>query len=299
MTTDVISTLRTTEEYLRAVQLSYNPVALAISRQIKHDMTNDVKVVFKRLDVERDNIIAQNLTMGQTEVAAIKANETSKVFNKYVKGAKITQSVYNFNFNRIPELVSKIIRGYSMIFDNITLYGDGLNNGILTTSDPNNVVNDRIEIDATADIMGLANQVVDIISGLKQQVREYTASTDVLVYVYGGQLVRMLDKIVYNGATIREIIEKAWPEANFVVVPEIVLTGNSVGFKVFSQNLVTLNYTRLPIMSENGYNPEDKYFWGNFELGSTMVDIEEKGAGIEQPITIKTAAATAMYSRKK
>ena len=190
MTTDVISTLRTTEEYLRAVQLSYNPVALAISRQIKHDMTNDVKVVFKRLDVERDNIIAQNLTMGQTEVAAIKANETSKVFNKYVKGAKITQSVYNFNFNRIPELVSKIIRGYSMIFDNITLYGDGLNNGILTTSDPNNVVNDSIEIDATADIMGLANQVVDIISGLKQQVREYTASTDVLVYVYGGQLVR-------------------------------------------------------------------------------------------------------------
>lgn len=186
-----------------------------------------------------------------------------------------------------------------MIFDNITLYGDGLNNGILTSSDPNNVVNDSVEIDATADIMGLANQVVDVIAGLKQQVREYTASTDVLVYVYGGQLVRMLDKIVYNGATIREIIEKAWPEANFVVVPEIVLTGNSMGFKVFSQNLVTLNYTRLPIMSENGYNPEDKYFWGNFELGSTMVDIEEKGAGIEQPITIKTAAAAAMYSRKK
>lgn len=297
MTTDVISTLRTTEEYLRAVQLSYSPISLAISRQIKHDMTNDVKVVFKRLDVERDNIIAQNLTMGQTEVAAIKANETSKVFNKYVKGAKITQSVYNFNFNRIPELVSKIIRGYSMIFDNITLYGDGLNNGILTTDDVNNVVNDSVELDATADIMALANQVVDVISGLKQQVREYTASTNVLVYVYGGQLVRLLDKITYNGATIREIIEKEWPEATFVVIPEIVLTGNSMGFKVFSQDLVTLNYTRLPIMSENGYNPEDKYFWGNFELGSTMVDIEERGAGIEQPITIKSAAGARSKSK--
>lgn len=297
MATDVITSLKTTEEYLRAVQLSYSPISLAISRQIKHDMTNDVKVVFKRLDVERDNIIAQNLTMGQTEVAAIKANETSKVFNKYVKGAKITQSVYNFNFNRIPELVSKIIRGYSMIFDNITLYGDGLNNGILTTDDVNNVVNDSVELDATADIMALANQVVDVISGLKQQVREYTASTNVLVYVYGGQLVRLLDKITYNGATIREIIEKEWPEATFVVIPEIVLTGNSMGFKVFSQDLVTLNYTRLPIMSENGYNPEDKYFWGNFELGSTMVDIEERGAGIEQPITIKSAAGTRSKSK--
>ncbi|MFJ6975918.1 MAG: hypothetical protein ACIRZ1_09315, partial [Ligilactobacillus ruminis] len=213
MTTDVISTLRTTEEYLRAVQLSYSPISLAIARQVKHDMTNDVKVIFKRLDVERDNIVAQNLTMGQTEVSAIKANETQKVFNKYVKGAKITQSVYNFNFNRIPELVSKIIRGYSMIFDTITLYGDGLNNGILTTDDVNNVVNDSVELDATADIMALANQVVDVISGLKQQVREYTASTNVLVYVYGGQLVRLLDKITYNGATIREIIEKEWPEA--------------------------------------------------------------------------------------
>lgn len=297
MTTDVITSLKTTEEYLRAVQLSYSPISLAIARQVKHDMTNDVKVIFKRLDVERDNIVAQNLTMGQTEVSAIKANETQKVFNKYVKGAKITQSVYNFNFNRIPELVSKIIRGYSMIFDTITLYGDGLNNGILTTDDVNNVVNDSVELDATADIMALANQVVDVISGLKQQVREYTASTNVLVYVYGGQLVRLLDKITYNGATIREIIEKEWPEATFVVIPEIVLTGNSMGFKVFSQDLVTLNYTRLPIMSENGYNPEDKYFWGNFELGSTMVDIEEKGAGIEQPITIKSAASTRLKSK--
>lgn len=297
MATDVITSLKTTEEYLRAVPLSYSPISLAIARQVKHDMTNDVKVIFKRLDVERDNIIAQNLTMGQTEVSAIKANETQKVFNKYVKGAKITQSVYNFNFNRIPELVSKIIRGYSMIFDTITLYGDGLNNGILTTDDVNNVVNDSVELDATADIMALANQVVDVISGLKQQVREYTASTNVLVYVYGGQLVRLLDKITYNGATIREIIEKEWPEATFVVIPEIVLTGNSMGFKVFSQDLVTLNYTRLPIMSENGYNPEDKYFWGNFELGSTMVDIEEKGAGIEQPITIKSAAGIRSKSK--
>lgn len=297
MATDVITSLKTTEEYLRAVQLSYSPISLAIARQVKHDMTNDVKVIFKRLDVERDNIVAQNLTMGQTEVSAIKANETQKVFNKYVKGAKITQSVYNFNFNRIPELVSKIIRGYSMIFDTITLYGDGLNNGILTTDDVNNVVNDSVELDATADIMALANQVVDVISGLKQQVREYTASTNVLVYVYGGQLVRLLDKITYNGATIREIIEKEWPEATFVVIPEIVLTGKSMGFKVFSQDLVTLNYTRLPIMSENGYNPEDKYFWGNFELGSTMVDIEEKGAGIEQPITIKSAAGTRSKSK--
>ena len=297
MATDVITSLKTTEEYLRAVQLSYSPISLAIARQVKHDMTNDVKVIFKRLDVERDNIVAQNLTMGQTEVSAIKANQTQKVFNKYVKGAKITQSVYNFNFNRIPELVSKIIRGYSMIFDTITLYGDGLNNGILTTDDVNNVVNDSVELDATADIMALANQVVDVISGLKQQVREYTASTNVLVYVYGGQLVRLLDKITYNGATIREIIEKEWPEATFVVIPEIVLTGNSMGFKVFSQDLVTLNYTRLPIMSENGYNPEDKYFWGNFELGSTMVDIEEKGAGIEQPITIKSAAGTRSKSK--
>lgn len=297
MATDVITSLKTTEEYLRAVQLSYSPISLAIARQVKHDMTNDVKVIFKRLDVERDNIVAQNLTMGQTEVSAIKANETQKVFNKYVKGAKITQSVYNFNFNRIPELVSKIIRGYSMIFDTITLYGDGQNNGILTTDDVNNVANDSVELDATADIMALANQVVDVISGLKQQTREYTASTNVLVYVYGGQLVRLLDKITYNGATIREIIEKEWPEATFVVIPEIVLTGNSMGFKVFSQDLVTLNYTRLPIMSENGYNPEDKYFWGNFELGSTMVDIEEKGAGIEQPITIKSAAGTRSKSK--
>ncbi len=300
MVTDVISSIRTTEEYLRAVQLSYSPVILAIRKKIKHDMTNDVQINFKRLDIDKDNIVAQNLTPGQTEIGHIKAHETVKTFKKYIKGAKITQSVYNFNFNRIPELVSKVIRGYSIMFDTMGLYGDnGMNNGVLKTNDENVINNKKIEIDNTADIMALANQMVDIVSGIKLQVSEYTASRDVLVYVYGAQLVRLLDRVLYNGSTIRETLEKEWPEATFVIIPNIVLLDqNNNGFVVYSQELVTLNYTRLPIMSENGYNPEDKYFWGNFEMGSNMVDVEEYGAAISQPLTFKSAAAAADSLKK-
>lgn len=300
MVTDVISRIRTTEEYLRAVQLSYSPVILAIRKKIKHDMTNDEQINFRRLDIDKDNIVAQNLTSGQTEIKHIKAHETVKNFKKYIKGAKITQSVYNFNFNRIPELVSKVIRGYSIIFDTMGLYGDnGMNNGVLRTSDENVVNNTNIEIDNTADIMSLANQVVDIISGIKMQVSEYTASRDVLVYIYGAQLVKLLDRVLYNGSTIRETIEREWPEATFVVIPNIVLLNqNNNGFVVYSQELVTLNYTRLPIMSENGYNAEDKYFWGNFELGSNMIDVEEYGAAISQPLTFKNAMAMAKKATK-
>lgn len=135
--------------------------------------------------------------------------------------------------------------------------------------------------------------MVDIISGIKLQVSEYTASRDVLVYVYGAQLVRLLDRVLYNGSTIRETIEREWPEATFVVIPSIALLNqNNNGFVVYSQELVTLNYTRLPIMSEMDII-QKIVFWGNFEMGSNMVDVEEYGAAISQPLTFKSVAAAA------
>lgn len=290
MATDIIEGLKTREEYLETVQLSYTPVSLAIESQVKHDIAGAETINFRQLDVEKDSVVAENLTPGQTEVAHIKAREGVKKFYKVLKGAKITQSVRNFGFNKIPSLVSKIIRVYSQIFDKFALYGSDGNNGIITTSDSNAIANAAIQIDvtSTATEQGIMNAIVKAMSDVKRQVSDNTASQNVLVYLYGADFLSALDTVTYNGKNVREALEAAWPQATFIEVPGLVTVGTEQGIVAISQGLVDLNYTKIPNMDDNGYNPEFKYFWADFEVGSVMVDVREYGALIKQPLTFKT-----------
>lgn len=291
MATDIIEGLKTREEYLETVQLSYTPVSLAIESQVKHDIAGAETINFRQLDIEKDSVVAENLTPGQTEVAHIKAREGLKKFYKVLKGAKITQSVRNFGFNKIPSLVSKIIREYSQIFDKFALYGEDGNNGIITTTDTNAIANASIQIDvtSTATEQGIMNAIVKAMSDVKRQVSNYTASQNVLVYLYGADFLSALDTVTYNGKNVREAMEAAWPQATFIEVPGLVTVGDEQGIVAISQGLVDLNYTKIPTMDDDGYNPEYKYFWADFEIGSVMVDVREYGALIKQPLTFKTA----------
>lgn len=286
MATDIITGLKTVEEYLQAVQLNYTPVSLAIRSRRKHDISGAETIQFRRLDVDSDSVVAENLTAGQTEYAHIKAREGVKKFAKVLKGAKIIQSVRGLNFNAIPQLVSKIMRKYSIIFDQIALLGADGNNGVLNTNDPNAVANASVELDTSKAPLELMNDILALLAKVKAQVSAYTASRDVLVYLYGEKFLTALSAVNYNGSSIMETVRRSWPEAQFVVVPSLV-DNTKMGMTVISQDLVTLNYVSAPNMSDEDYNRENKYFWADFEVGSTMVDVEEKGALISQPITIK------------
>lgn len=289
MSTDVIEGLKTKEEYLETVQFSYYPVSLAIREKEKHDIAGAETIKFRSLDVENESIVAENLTAGQTEVAHIKAREGTKNYNKVLKGAKIMQSVRNFGFNKIPQLISKIVRGYSIIFDKIVLFGGDGNNGIINTADPEAIAMDSVEIDMTASEQSILNQIVKVLANAKRKVSDTTASTSILIYVYGSKLLNALDTITYNGKSVREAMQAAWPQATFVEVAGLVNDTDKEGMSIISQDLVTLHYSALPSMSDDGYNAENKYFWADFEVGSAMVDVREYGALINQPLTFKEA----------
>lgn len=291
MSTDVIVGLRTRTEYLDNVAISYVPVGLAIENQVKHDVAGAETINFNKLDVEKDSIVAEALTPGQTEVAHIKAKDSNKKFLKVLRGAKITQSTRNYGFNRIPDLIAQIVRGYSIIFDKFIMYGTDGNNGVITTTDPNAIINSSVAIDVSPDAteQSILNAVVKAVSAVKRQVSNNTGSTNVLVYMYGSDLLTTLDTVTYNGKNVREALEAAWPEATFIEVPGIVTQGTEQGIVAISQELVTLNYTALPTMSDEDYNREDKYFWADFEVGSTMVDVREYGGLIKQPMTFTKA----------
>ena len=284
MSTDFQTEIKSKEEYLSTADLTFTPSILKIRKVNKSPMDGVEKVTFKRLDVEKDNITAENMTTGQTEVAHIKVGEAKKTFNKYVAGAQISQSYRNGEANKLGEVHSKVLRQYFKMWDKMGFDGANGNNGVFNTSDEMAIKN-ASEAISGADNEAKLNSLIGVISAMKEQVSDSTASNDVLLYVYGKDLKKFMDQRLPNLGSVRSIVAETWPAAEFQEVS--VLSKNSTGnvLVAISQGLVTLNYVSMPDLGDQGTDNRSKEYWADYSMGALMVDVEEKGALIEQPLT--------------
>lgn len=288
MTTDVRQGILTKEEYLAEARLMYTPVILALQNREAHavDFSN---VKFKDINVEQESIVAEILTKEATEKAHIKARGIEKSFNIYLKGAKITQSLNDKQIN-LQKVHNRILRDYSIIWDSMGLHGENGNNGLLSSNDEYYITNENHEIPAAGaagDDFAQVQDVNNLILKLKQQVSNTTSSQDVKIFVYGNELLTFMGKITKNNETsVREILQKAFPDAMFIEVPSIALkAGDGNGFVVVSDDATTLHYTTEPTIKNQGDNQEDNYYYANYVLGSVQVTPDLDGAIIKQPVT--------------
>ncbi len=289
MATDLRTDLLTKEEYLQGADLTYNPVILALTKKQAHDVKLD-KVTFKSIDVEQDSIVAFPLTKEATEVRHIKAGDSSKTFNIYVKGAKYIQSLRH-GVSALPKLHNRVLREYSKLFDADAMSGDdGKNNGLIVSNDENYTTNDNIEIPAVAEGENQFPKVlalVGVINKLSAQVDDSHMSQNITIFYYGEDVVKLMGTITQENETpVSKLLEGAWAGARWIKIPSAVLPeGAGQGLIVVADDLVTLHYCQEPTIENDGTNEEDKYYYANYVLGSTMVDVEEKDGIIKQPLT--------------
>lgn len=293
MATDVRTGILEKEEYLNNARIMYTPVILALQNREFHNFDYS-KVNFKEINVDEDSIRAEILTKEATEKAHIKARGFEKSFNIFAKGAKIVKSLNDGSVVDIQKIHNRVLREYMIIFDKDALHGDGGNNGLLNSQDPFYVTNASYEISASsatvsefARIEELNSKMVD----LKLQVAQETSSNDVKIFVYGNELISFMGKITENReTTVREIMQKAYPEAMFIEVPAVATDINDGnGFVVVSDDATTLHLTTEPTIRRQGENPEDEYYYANYVTGSVQVTPDLKGAIIKQPITFAVA----------
>lgn len=284
MATDYIHDIKTKEEYLNTADLTFQPAILKIRKVNKRAMDGVEKVTFKRLDVEKDNISAENMTTGATEVAHIKVGEDKKEFKKYIKGAQIAQSYRNGEANKLSEVHSKVLRKYFMMWDNMGFDGENGNFGVFQNLDPKAKTNAAKSISGTTGAAKL-NALIGVISELKEQVSTTTASNDILLYVYGSDIKKFLDQRLENLGSVRSIVQETWPEAEIVEVAGVSSTITGNGLVAISQGLVSLNYVSMPEISDQGTDQRAKEYWADYDMGSIMADVEEEGALIKQPLT--------------
>lgn len=287
MTTDVRTGILEKEEYLKNARIMYQPVILALQNRKIHNV--DVsKAKFKEINVDTDSIVAEILTKEATEKAHIKARGMEKSFNIFVKGAKFTKSLADGAVVDLQQVHNKVLREYMILFDKDGLHGDGGNNGLLNSKDPFYITETEHKIPAVSgngfnrvqDLNGLMND-------LKLKVGKYTSSSDVKIFIYGDELIRLLGSITEdNETTVRDILKRAYPEAMFIEIPSLALTeedGN--GFVVVSDDSVTLHMTTEPTIKKQGENEENEYYYANYITGSLQVTPDLEGAVIKQPVT--------------
>lgn len=287
MATDARVGILEKTEYLNNARIMYSPVILALQNKEFHNV--DVsKAKFKEINVDSDSIVAEILTKEATEKAHIKAKGFEKSFNIFVKGAKFIKSLADGAIVDLQKVHNKVLREYMILFEKDALHGDGGNNGLLKSSDPFYKTNGGHEIPA---VQGNGfNRVQDInklMNALKIQVSNATSSADVKIFVYGDKLISFLGEITEdNETTVRELLQKAYPQAMFIEIPSLALnSGDGDGFVVVSDDATTLHMTTEPTIKKQGENEEDEYYYANYITGSVQVTPDLEGAIIKQPVT--------------
>lgn len=295
MATDFREQVKTIEEFRDATTFLYTPVAMALKNVVRYDAKDADVRKFATFDVEKDSIRAEILTTEQTEKHAIKGKTSERVFNIYLSGAKAMVSFLNKNVD-LQKSHDKVIREYLKIWDKWALGGDRGNNGLLVSNDPNRVALTSVEIPAsTGTGWNQIKALGDVFTTLTLAVDQYTGDRDLVVYVYGEELVKLLKSITESNETVvQTLMEQKFADKSvrFVIIPSLVLPASLAsanGIVVCSQNSTVLEMCQEPDVRSNGANEEDDYYWANYTVGSVQVSAEDEGGIIAQPITFGTA----------
>ena len=170
------------------------------------------------------------------------------------------------------------------MWDQMGLDGANGNNGVFNTKDEMAIKNASTAING-ADNEAKLNALIGVISAMKEQVSDNTASNDILLYVYGKELKQFMDQRLPNLGSVRSIVRETWPEAELHEISGVSTANKGNGLVAISQDLVSLNYVAMPEIGDQGTDNRAKEYWADYAMGSIMVDVEEKGALIEQPLT--------------
>ena len=297
MTTGVRTGLKTKEEYIEAASISYVPSILAIPKLQAYPLDTD-KITFKELSVENDSVVPSLLNSEMTEINAIKISQKSHSFLSYGKGNTLMRDLRRNGAESIQTFHNQVLRQYAIQFDQLGLFGEGANIGLLG----GNSAGTNFHFPASAEIPAVSgdgfNQIQkakQIAVALNNLVNDLTAATDLTIYFYGSALLSFLGNITAGQENdVRYHMQQAFAGKNvtFIDISALAATSDLLtaaslvnGIVVVSNDLVTLEHSGLPQIEDDGVNTEKKYYWSNYLLGSAQVRPEINGAVIHQKIT--------------
>lgn len=238
------------------------------------------QLTFKRLEVMGD-VRAKHILPKDTEIKQISVAEASKTFKKYFLANQYVSSQFQDN-EGWEDVVRQVLDVHQIHMDSLMLEGDGQNNGLFTSSDPNYTSETSTEVASTSGHMP------DLFAKIMTtKVKADQVSGRKLLIVYGANVLAKYNSIFADAARPFKSVLAEGLGANYSVVemPSQCTPTSSHGWMVVNLDQIKFHYTTLPGLDGQGQNEEKKYLWANFVMGSCMVDVKVLYGVIKQPAT--------------
>ncbi|MDR3050014.1 MAG: hypothetical protein LBV16_09340 [Elusimicrobiota bacterium] len=287
MATDKIALEQTVEETNKQYIPVYKPLYSIFPKREAYDEFKGT-MTFVTTDTVGD-LKARTISTQDTESKHIAVGQDNKVYVKDFRGVNYKVSGYQKN-NDINKITARVLEAFDKQLDeeifsgNPDASGKFENNGIYGTEDKNVIKRDSI---------ALPNKNVDTILNFFDALikdAERDAGNAEKTVLLGGDLKGLLSKQIPNTSTLyKALIRELFNiPVNLVAIPsnlEALLPDGTSIAQVLTLDNISLKHSALPRLKAQGYDDEDEYSWFKFFYGTAMVDVEQYGASIIQPVT--------------
>jgi len=281
--------LKEVDQYMADYAPAYTALMPAFMRTSQSYAAEVGKINFKRVSVIGD-IRSKVIDPKDTAIKLLKVGQDRKSFNKYFLGSKFTSSELQSS-DEIEEAIKMFLDEHNKQSDEIFLTGDGtndsntLNNGLLYSQDKNYFKRGSAEVEKDANDSHLAD-LYDKITDAIDEADDLDGQK--LVLFYGDRPIKEHKGLfVETKTSLIETLVGANAGVSFGKIPKEITPSGEAGILVCNLDQLKLNYTVLAQLRDRDVNKEDMYFWANFIMGSSMLEVKNKKGIVRQPLTFE------------
>lgn len=277
--------LRTVEQFMSDYVPTYKPLYPLFLGKSQAYPREVGKLDFRRVQAVGD-IRAKHITPKDTEIQQVAMQEGKKSFRKYFLANQFQLSQFQ-DRQGIEEVVAQVLDEHQRQADDLFLLGEGtsgsdvLNNGLYWSGDSNYTLESGGTVDAS-DLSTLHSGIVSTAAKASQ-----VAGRKVVI-LYGEDVLPLFNSLYANSSKAFKtaLAEVLGPQFSLVEMPADATPSSANGWIVANMDQTKLHYTVFPELMAQGFNDEKMYYWSNFLMGSTMLEVLQKDAVIRQPVTV-------------
>ncbi len=283
--------LRTVEQVMNDYTPIYQPLYPLFLGKSQQYVQEVGKLNFKRINAIGD-IRAKHITPKDTEIHQISANESTKTFKKYFLANQYTMS-HHQGKEGVEPVIAQVLDEHQRHMDDLFLLGEGtsgsnmVNNGLFWSDDDNYTLETSDEVEADGDDNYLTSMHNKVITTAEKS--ELVAGRKVVLF-YGTDILPLFNSLYLNSqksfkSALGEVLGSNY---TLMKMPADVTPNGENGWLIANLDQVKMHYTVLPSLKDQGSNDEKMYYWFNFLMGASMLEVLVQNAIVRQPTTLES-----------
>lgn len=282
--------LKSKDEFMAGYEPVYTPLLpgfLAAGKSTVHEAESGQKN-FKRIEASGD-LRGNRISPKDTTIKRAAAVIASKAFKLYFYANQFVNSQLQSN-TQVDDAMAQILDAHFQHADEIFVNGDGtsdadvINNGLLFSGDSNYVKNTSYEVPAASQLLSLHAKVCEVALDAAK-----VAGAKSIIF-YGSNILPLFTGLhSSSGRAFRASLQEALDgigEFSMTSLPSEITPSGQNGFLVVNRDKIHVHTVPLPQILARDVDQRNMEVWGNFLMGSSMLEVLAYRGVIRQPLTL-------------